>query len=342
MSKEESPEYVQISTAAAMTLKFFPGRFNRGEQLKALNLLVTYEDGCRARCGYCGLSKSRAPNEKTYIRVDWPIVALDDIIKRTNKLAPHLHRVCVSMITHPKSFDDMCTIMRAFRDNTNLLISGLIAPTLLRTKEQIQTIKDSGADMVGIAVDAVTPELFDKFRGKGVKGPHKWDHYWDVTKRCVECFGEGKVGVHLIVGLGETEKQMIEVIQKANDMGVKTHLFSFFPEEGSQMEEWTQPPYGQYRRVQLARYLINEGLGSIGEMKFNDDGQLVEFGRDVKDLSKLAEAFMTSGCEGRDGRVSCNRPYGNERPSRPIRNYAFVPQPSDLEMIREQIFDYKN
>ena len=168
------------------------------------------------------------------------------------------------------------------------------------------------------------------------------DHYWDITKRCVECFGEGNVGVHLIVGLGETEKQMIEVIQKANDMGVKTHLFSFFPEEGSQMEEWIQPPYGQYRRVQLARYLINEGLGNTDEMKFNEKGQLIEFGRDVEDLSQFAEAFMTSGCAGHDGRVACNRPYGNERPSRPIRNYAFVPQSSDLEMIQEQIVDYKN
>ena len=341
MSKKESPDYVQISTAAAMTLKIFPGKFNRGEQLNALNLLITYEDGCKARCGYCGLSKSRDPNEKTFIRVDWPIVALNDIINRTNKIGTHLHRVCVSMITHPRSFEDMLIIMRKFRDKTNLLISGLIAPTMIRTKEQMQAIKDAGADMVGIAVDAVTPELFEKFRGREVKGPHKWDHYWDVIKGCVEVFGKGNVGVHLIVGLGETEKEMVEVIQKAENMGVKTHLFSFFPEEGSQMQEWKQPNYGQYRRIQLARYLINENIQTIDDMKFNELGQLLDFGEKIDDLTQYPEAFMTSGCAGHDGRVACNRPYGNERPSKPIRNYAFIPQASDLELISEQIIDYK-
>lgn len=340
MSKQESPEFVKISTAAAMTLKLFPGCFNRGEQLKALNLLLTYEDGCKASCGYCGLSKSRNPNEKTFIRVDWPIVALNDVLERTKKYGTHLQRVCVSMITHPGVSKDTCTIMQSFRNETDLLISGLISPTMIRSKEKIKMIQDAGADMVGIAVDAVTPKLFDELRGMGVKGPHKWDHYWRVVKWSVECFGRENVGVHLIVGLSETEKEMVETIQRANNIGAKTHLFSFFPEEGSQMKDWRQPSYGHYRCIQLARYLINEGLGRFEQMEFNDKGQLVAFGRDVENIIQSGEAFMTSGCSGHDGTVACNRPYGNERPSRPIRNYAFHPESSDIEMIREQIFDY--
>ena len=340
MTKKESPEYVQISTAAAMTLKFFPGRFNRGEKLKALNLLVTYNDGCRARCGYCGLSKSRDPEEKTFIRVDWPTVPLNDIIKRTKQHGKHLHRVCVSMITHPKAFEDMLTIMKTFKEETNLGISGLIAPTLIRTDEQINKIKEAGADKIGIAVDAVTPELFEQFRGNGVKGPHKWDHYWKTVERFVQTFGRGNVGVHLIVGLGETEKQMIQTIQKADDLGAKTHLFSFFPEEGSDMEQWSQPPYGQYRRIQLARHLINNNIQRIDTMKFNNKDQLIDFGTNIDNFQEFAEAFMTSGCAGFDGKVACNRPYGNERPSKPIRNYAFHPEPSDLDQIHQQIITY--
>ena len=45
MTGKESPDYVKISTAPAMTLKFYPGRFNRGEKLRALNLLVIYDGG---------------------------------------------------------------------------------------------------------------------------------------------------------------------------------------------------------------------------------------------------------------------------------------------------------
>ncbi len=342
MNKKESPEHVQISTAAAMTLKFFPGRFNRGEKLYALNLLVNYEDGCMARCGYCGLSKSRDRNEKTFIRVDWPILSVDEIIERSKKYGKHLQRVCVSMITHPKSYDDMLTIMGKFNERTNLLISGLISPTLIHKKEDLIKIKEAGADWVGIAVDAVTPELFEKTRGKGVKGPHKWDHYWQILEWSVDVFGRGNVGVHLIVGLDETEKDIIQTIQKAEDIGAKGQLFSFYPEAGSQLSEKKQPDYGNYRRIQLARYLINEELSNFNQMKFNEKDQIVDFGTDIEPIIQDGEAFMTSGCTGNDGKVACNRPYGNERPSRPIRNYAFKPEQSDIENIREQLFDYQD
>ncbi len=340
MNKKESPEYVKISTAAAMTLKFFPGKFNRGECLKALNLLLNYEDGCIARCAYCGLSKSRDFSNNTFIRVDWPILKTDDIIKRTQKYGNNLERVCISMITHQKAFDDMCFIMKRFRDETDLLISGLISPTLIKKKSDLLRIKESGADWIGIALDAVTPQLFDNFRGKGVNGPHKWDHYWKIIKWNVEYFGRGKVGIHLIVGLNETEKEMIEIIQKAENMGAKGQLFSFYPERGSRMENYPQPTYGNYRRIQLARYLINEGLSSFEKMEFNNKGQIIDFGFDIEPIIKSGYAFMTSGCYGSNGNVACNRPYGNERPSRPIRNYAFKPEQTDIEEIRKQLFDY--
>ena len=173
-----------------------------------------------------------------------------------------------------------------------------------------------------------------------VRNVAKRPHRPEVLEWSVECFGREKVGTHLIVGLGETEKQMVEVIQRADDMGVKTHLFSFFPEEGSGMEDWPQPSYGHYRRIQLARYLINEGLDEFEKMTFNGLGQLVNYGTDVEPVIDKGDAFMTSGCPGDDGQVACNRPYGNERPSRPIRNFAFHPEPDDIKMVREQLFDY--
>ena len=56
-----SPEYVQISTAAAMTLGLMPGRMHRCECTRCLNLLLTYPEGCRANCAYCGLHVTARP-----------------------------------------------------------------------------------------------------------------------------------------------------------------------------------------------------------------------------------------------------------------------------------------
>jgi biotin synthase len=325
-----------------MSLGYRRAAFRRDSYLTGLNLLVTYAEGCVGRCGFCGLSHQRQiePEKRTFIRVDWPTYTVDDIIARLNENGRQLQRVCVGMITHARAFEDMNAIIRRFRDESDRPISALIAPTLIKDLSRLREIKKAGADMIGVAIDAATPELFEQYRGKGVNGPHRWDHYWDTLEEAARVMGRYKAGVHLIVGLGETEQEMIATIQRAQDLGAHTHLFSFYPEAGSPMEDHPQPSYGHYRRVQLARYIINKELGRYEQMTFNEAGQVVDFGVEIDELIQYGEPFMTSGCPGPDGRVACNRPFGNERPGRPIRNYAFPPEPEDVDLIRYQLRDY--
>ncbi len=338
MGHKTSPEYIQTSLAASLTLGFQQGSFHRDAKLKGLNLLLHYEEGCLGKCHFCGLSRSRQdnPKGKTFIRVDWPLFPLEEIIERM-KGKEQIHRVCLSMITHPRALEDTFYVIERLGTGTDLPISVLISPTLIRHNDSLAAMKKAGADRVGIAIDAATPELFDQLRGKGVGGPHRWDHYWDVVRMAVTVFGRFHAGIHLIVGLGETEEQMVAAIQKGQSMGALTHLFSFFPEKGSPMEKHSPPPLGQYRRIQLARWIINESLASFSQMKFDEKGRLIDFGMDVEPLIQAGEAFMTSGCPGRDGKVACNRPYGNERPSEPIRNFPFMPEKEDIEEIKKQL-----
>jgi biotin synthase-related radical SAM superfamily protein len=338
-----SPQYLQTSLAASLILGFQNGSFHRNAKLKGLNLLLHYDEGCLGKCHFCGLSKSRreGPKGKTFIRVDWPLYPLDEIIEKT-KGKDQIHRVCISMITHPKALQDTVYVIQRLRKETDLFISVLISPTLMRHEDSLVAMKKAGADRVGIAIDAATPQLFDRLRGKEVGGPHQWDHYWDVTRLAVSVLGRFYVGIHLIVGLGETEKEMVDAIQQAQNMGASTHLFSFFPERGSPMEKHSSPPLDQYRRIQLARWIINESLGSASRMKFDENGRLIDFGMEIESLIQIGEPFMTSGCPGRDGKVACNRPYGNERPSGPIRNFPFIPEAEDIEEIRQQLAYWKD
>ena len=348
----ESPDYVRISLAAAITLGFYPGRFFRGAKLYTLNLLLTYDDGCLGRCAYCGLSKSRHVGgswvEKSFIRVDWPIVPLEEILRRMDdKRCSHVERVCISMVTHKRAREDTLTIVRALHRKIDA-ISALITPTIV-TKEWLYDLKEAGADKIGVAVDAATPELFDKLRGKGVGGPHKWDRYWKVVEDSVEIFSKYNVGVHFIVGLGETEEEMVKAIQKAYDMGALTHLFSFFPEEGSLLESLPQPPIGKYRRIQLARYLINKGISRYEAMKFDEKGRIIDFGISEEVYNKVVESglpFMTSGCASKNRENACNRPFSNCTPYQAyigeLRNFPFVPNKKDISIIKRQIRDYSD
>ncbi len=347
---KESPEYVRTSLAAAMTMGKLRGKFYRNVKLYCINLLLTYDEGCHAKCAYCGLSGSRKTEtewtDNSFIRVDWPVIGLQQVKEAlTNGTCPHVERVCVSMITRGEARNDCIEVVSQLREIIPR-ISVLMTPTIVNTG-WLEDVKAAGADMIGIAIDAATPEIFQEYRGVGVKGPHRWQKYWKTVEQAIEIFGTDNVGIHFIVGLGETEREMVSVIQKAQDIGAKTHLFSFFPENGSDMEDHPQPPIGAYRRIQLARYLINKEIALRSQMSFNGDGQIIDFEIDSEELEcviKTGKPFMTSGCRGETRDNACNRPFGNCTPFQASighwRNFPMRPNEDDLSDIRKQLDDY--
>src|SRR4030042_938778 len=262
-----------------------------------------------------------------------------------NESCSHVERVCVSMITNGRAREDTLEVVRRIRRKTDA-ISGLISPTVI-DKEWLVELKRAGADKIGVAVDAATPQLCEKRRGKGVGGPHRWEKYWRTVEESVEVFGRYEVGMHLIVGLDETEEDAIKAIQQAYDMGALTHLFSFFPEEGLLMQDQPQPPVGKYRRVHLARYLINKGMTTADEITFDKEGRVIDLGvaEDVRDrIIDSGLPFMTSGCAGKKLENACNRPFSNCTPYQAyvgeLRNYPFTPVDDDIRIIRKQLWDY--
>lgn len=338
---EETPQTIMTSMAGAITMGLEKGRFHRDARLRCINLLETYDHGCRSNCTYCGMARERLepPQGKTFIRVPWPEYMLDEVIDRSRQVEHQVRRVCVGMVMHHRALEDAIEITRRFHEETGLMISVLMTATAFHARADVQALKDAGADHGTIALDAATPELFERHRGRLSGSPHTWEHSWRVLEWCAEVFGRMAAGVHLIVGLGETEEGMIRTIQRAHDLGAMTHLFSFYPEAGSQLQDLSPPPIGQYRRIQLARHIINEEFGRAEVMAFNAAGQVADFGLDIGPIIAAGKAFMTSGCPDEEGEVACNRPYGNERPSEPMRNFPFVPAPEDIAEIRAQLVE---
>lgn len=339
---KESPDFVRTSLAASITLGLKNGRFYRNAKLYCINLLIHYDIGCSANCSYCGLQKLRpgSYSEKSFIRVSWPLYPTNEIIKRMQEKEDNIERVCISMITRRKAVYDTMKIAKKIKANTDIPISFLISPTVI-LPDDLEDFKSSGADKIGIAIDAATPNLFDLHRGKGTNGPHKWEKYISIFKKAVSIFGKGNVGSHFIVGLGETEKEMVNAIQMIKDMGGNTHLFSFYPEAGSLLENHTPPPIGTYRRIQIARYLIDNEKIRVEDIQFNEKDQIIDFGTNITPYVEKGECFMTSGCTGKKGRVACNRPFANERPGDNIRNFPFPPEPHDIEKIKKEIYLYE-
>ena len=337
----ESPGYLRMSLAAAMTLGFKPGLFYRNAKLYCINLLLTYEDGCIARCAYCGLSDKRSGEyrKKSFIRVTWPTYPLDDIIERIAERRDRVKRICISMVTRKRAIAHTRDICARLRSSFDIPVSLLIAPTIL-DHDDLVDFKAAGADRIGVAVDLATAELFDKYRGAGVGGPHSWRTYWECLEDALRVFGKGNAGPHFMVGMGETERDMCLAIQRAKDLGGTTHLFSFYPEAESAMADHPQPPMDQYRRVQLARHLMDGGIRRADDFTYGSDGRITGFGMSEEERDTViatGEPFRTSGCTGYDGQVACNRPFANSRPGPDMRNYPFATDDKDIARIRSQM-----
>jgi len=344
-----SPEYVQMSTAAAITLGVTGGRMHRTSCTRCLNLLLTYPEGCRANCAYCGLARHREAErdyaDRNFIRVDWPAVPLDmtiDIVARDGGQTP-FHRMCISMITHPRSDKDTVAVLKQWTsriDTEAIPVSILSNPTTM-TREDVKRLHGLGADIFTVALDAATPEIFDRTRGKGVQSPHSWKKYWEILLDARDIFGPQKFGAHIIVGMGETERDVLALVQQLVDLGAHSHMFCFFPEKGSLMDHLPATPRDQWRRVQLARYLIDYREIRFEDMQFDDAGRVIDFGVREEELEEViakGTAFRTSGCPGKfaEDISACDRPYGDSPPSN-IASYPFQPNGNDLRTIRKQL-----
>lgn len=344
-----SPDYVQMSTAAAITLGIMSGRMHRCGCTRCLNLLLTYPEGCRANCAYCGLARHREAErdyaDRNFIRVDWPAVPLGEVIDKVARdgAASPFHRMCISMITHPRSDEDTRTVLKAWTDRVDpgaIPVSILSNPTTM-SRADVAQLRDLGAEIFTVALDAATPEIFDRTRGKGVQSPHSWAKYWEILLAARDIFGPQRFGAHIIVGMGETEHDVLALVQRLVDLGGHSHLFCFFPEKGSLMDHLPATPRDQWRRVQLARYLIDYRGVRVENMRFDGAGRVVDYGVPRGDLDEVigaGVAFRTSGCPGKFAPdiSACDRPYGDSPPS-DIASYPFQPGAGDLRRIRRQL-----
>jgi biotin synthase len=278
--------------------------------------LMTYTEGsCTANCSFCPQARGSPSNKALLSRVLWPAYPTEEVLEGLRKADDSLQRVCIQTVNYPGFFDDALYLLRKIKEVSDVPVSIDTAPL---TRAQMEELKRAGLDRIGIPLDSATEELFDQVKGEHVGGPYRWEKHLAALDAAVEVFGSGRVLSNLIVGLGEDEKEAVELIQRLMDMGVETGLFAFTPIPGTALSRRPQPTLDSYRRIQLARHIVTRGLARIHGMEFDDEGRITGFGVEEEAMALMletGECFKTSGCPG------CNRPYYNERPSGPFYNY---------------------
>ncbi len=294
-------------------------------------LQIYTEQRCRANCLFCSQAKDSEGELKQIARGQYMPADLEEVVRRLGIAFEkgYLHRACIQTAMYPGMWEDTVYLIGRIRDTCSIPISLSVFPL---DDMKYQTLARLGVDQLVIPLDASTPDLFHRIKGKGAGGPFTWESHMDGLKRAVAVFPH--VGTHIIVGMGETDKEMVELVGRLHGMGINAALFAYTKLPGTRAVDVvnTKPDIRHYRRVQIASYLLRHNLVRLDDMEF-EGGDLTHFGLDEHDLEAVlekGEAFMTTGC------ANCNRPYATETHDL-VYNYPVAPNGGEINRIKQQI-----
>ena len=330
-------EKIRLSVGSASVLDL--GALPQFKNPSTTCYVMTFTEGhCIANCGFCPQARSSRSSIEKLSRVTWPIFFFKDFLTKLKYMpfSKKFKRICIQTLNYPENFDDLIEIITQIRIHTNIPISVAIPPFL---KEQLKELKIKGVERVGIALDGATSEVFEKIKGSKIGGPYIWEEHFQKLNEALEIFSPGFVSTHIIIGLEETEKQVIELIEELYNLGIIVSMFAFTPIKGTKFENIPQPAILSFRKLQLGRFLIFNNKRKLKDFTFNTRGQIININISKKDLNMIindTNAFLTSGCPG------CNRPYYTSKPSGPIYNYPRTLTEKEKVEIFELIHTFIN
>jgi biotin synthase-related radical SAM superfamily protein len=325
------PERVRVSIGSAMVIGLLKGRLDA--KPTTVYLLMCRKEKCSANCGFCPQARRSRGRADMLSRVTWPTFPTRQVIDGIERASKDgtIKRVCIQALNYPEAFDDVLLFVKEIKSRVMVPVSVSCKPL---KPEKMRAFAEAGVNRISIALDAATEKIFDKVKGRNIGGPYVWERQCEALKKAVNVFGEGSVSTHLIVGLGETEKELCQTIQWCVDSGVYPALFAFTPIPGTALENNSPPSLSSYRRVQVAHYILTHRKTRLENMEFDKDGKLTNFGISKERLLEVVETgkpFLTSGCPG------CNRPYYNERPGGPLYNFPRQLLPEEIRETKRML-----
>jgi biotin synthase-related radical SAM superfamily protein len=276
---------------------------------------------CRRECGFCAQSRSSKASALALSRVTWPPWEEEEALSSVEEAysGGRIQRCCLQVTVGPGNLDRVKAI--ATRLGRRVPLSASVVASV----DQMEELLEAGVERIGLSLDAANEEAFRRAKGGEMRSSLA------VIEEAATRF-PGRISTHLMVGLGETEEEMVRMIGLLHDWGVTPALFAFTPIAGTAMEGHPAPPVSSYRRVQIARHLIVNGLVELRDLSFSA-GRVESFGLRRDQLERAladGEAFQTSGCPG------CNRPYYNEPPRGPFYNYPRRLEEAEIQRAIEE------
>ncbi len=302
-------EKIRVSYGTAIVLGLIEAR----QDVAPTTAYLLWDTGCIGSCSFCPRANGNSRTQKLS-RIIWPEFSFSRIVSLLSAQPRPFRRVCLQTGFNPEK-NETLKEFAGILSNKGLNFSVTLSPSQTKLASELL---EMGADHIGIGLDGASPDMYLTHKKKN------WETDWPFLLKLIRMH-PGKIEVHLIFGLGDSEEQFCQTISEITKIGGQVSLFALTPVNGG-----TAPNLSGYRRVQIFRY-----LNEIKSIKFEDfgfhDGKLSQIKLSFEYVLQQLDqgtCFRTSGCG------DCNRPYYNERPGQIFYNF---PRPLTSEEFKEAL-----
>ncbi|MDD5092594.1 MAG: radical SAM protein [Candidatus Wallbacteria bacterium] len=312
---------IRVSAATAALISS-PGKRPRNLPICTTAYLLLGSH-CSGGCRFCSASARETAGHTRLSRITWPVVDLPvaNIISSINNCS-EFKRICVQMTID--SLQDYLDLVEQITRLSSISISLSVNPGNRETASGL--LKLQHVEYLSLALDAATKQVFEQVKSGS------WDQHIRLLHSLAEEF-PGRIRTHLIMGLGETEKELVGRMLDLKERNIAWGLFAFFPLKSTPMEHVPQPDQARWRLIQVLQHGILYNLLKNGSISFDSDGKVLNYHKSLA-INKAINSgtpFLTTGCPG------CNRPYYNERPGHTPYNFHRLPDQEEIESIIEQL-----
>lgn len=294
--------YLQISYATAVEMNLKKGKLDYHN----FTAYISVGEKCLFNCSFCSKARDSKSELDLLSRVIWPEVSMEEF--KSHFVRDKFKRVCIQVISSINYWSELAELLN-FTKEQKVKTSVSIRP---KNIEEIRILFDKyEVDRVGIAVDVANEELFSIIKGG------RYSTYEDLLIAVSQEF-PNRITTHLIVGLGETDKDIVNFLLKMKKLSITVSLFAFTPVKGTKLENANTPDIERYRKIQYARQMILEYELDRDSFIFDENGNIMH----LPDLEiDKEESIKTAGCSW------CTRPFYNEKPGKELYN---VPLPKNV------------
>jgi biotin synthase-related radical SAM superfamily protein len=171
---------------------------------------VNLQDGCIYNCEFCATPKL----DKEHRKVKSQEQVINMIMEASNKKDFHSVAITSGILDSPQeTVSEILGVIKKVKENLGDVDIGV--EPYIQKSEDIDRLLKAGATEVKINL-----ETFDRDIFKIVCPELDYDHILEMLKHAVDVFGRGKVATNIIIGLGETDENVLKGVEHFARMGI--------------------------------------------------------------------------------------------------------------------------